>query len=367
MKIAYLALGEEWQNNSAGHSHSFSICQNLAKLGNDVELFIRGKGKPQAFGRLKVSFINLPKAGGRISGLKELKKLSEKLKNFEIIQERFSVNPLSVLARFGFKGKTILEANDPGVETWTGLRKIAYAPLIRLKLESCDAIITQTETIKKILKAQTKKPVFVISNAAAVKKASKRALEKARKEMKCKNGVVCAIFAGSFREWHGVRLIPKISRLVSGKKIRIVLIGNGELFEKVKSECKSIGNVRFLGAKPFEKIPELLQAADILIAPFVWNNKKFDFWWNPLKLFEYLAAGKPIVTTGFKEVRKIAKNAALYAKPEDIKEFARLLEKLAKNKNLRQRLGKKALQIARENTWEKKASETLKIYKKVLA
>jgi len=157
-------------------------------------------------------------------------------------------------------------------------------------------------------------------------------------------------------------LIPNLIETVKGYATH-----ERELFEKVKSECKSIGNVRFLGAKPFEKIPELLQAADILIAPFVWNNKKFDFWWNPLKLFEYLAAGKPIVTTGFKEVRKIAKNAALYAKPEDIKEFARLLEKLAKNKNLRQRLGKKALQIARENTWEKKASETLKIYKKVLA
>ena len=370
MKIAYLALGETWNSDMAGFSHAYSICRNLVGLGNEVELFIRGHGtEPRLGKKFSVSFVNLPKISklNLFAMNKEIKKISSKLDKFDLIHERFSVNPLSIIARNKFKGPIILEVNDPGIETWYGMKKIFFRPFIKAKFASCDAIITQTQTLKGLLKKQTSKPVFVVSNGAEMKSISGKEIEKARNETNCGKNDLCVLFVGTFRDWHGVHLIPEIARKFAGnKKVKFVLIGKGELFDEVKEKSRELGNAALLGSKPFERIPAFLKAADILIAPFVWTKKQGGFWWSPLKLYEYLAAGKPIVSTSFKEVRAIVDGACLLAKPDDLNDFTLKLNRLVKDKNLRNKLGKKGLMLAKKNSWKEKASETIKVYEKVL-
>jgi glycosyltransferase involved in cell wall biosynthesis len=76
-----------------------------------------------------------------------------------------------------------------------------------------------------------------------------------------------------------------------------VLIGRTkrDLAEVLKHD-----NIRFLGVKPFEQLPAYNRAFDVATIPFVINNLTESS--NPLKLFEYLASGLPVVSVDIPEV-----------------------------------------------------------------
>jgi glycosyltransferase involved in cell wall biosynthesis len=126
----------------------------------------------------------------------------------------------------------------------------------------------------------------------------------------------------------------------------------------------------FLGAVPYEDVPKYLLMSDILIAPFDTSNfpylEKSGFWWCPVKLFEYLAAGKPIVSFDFEEVKNIVGDAALLAKPGNLNQFNEYLDSLIKDESLREKLGSKGKEIAEQCSWQKRAEETVKVYEKVI-
>jgi glycosyltransferase involved in cell wall biosynthesis len=68
-------------------------------------------------------------------------------------------------------------------------------------------------------------------------------------------------------------------------------------------------NVHFLGKRPFSELPALLKAADACLAPYVLNE--LTQFISPLKVYEYLAAGKPIASTDLPEVRPLAEWVAI--------------------------------------------------------
>jgi len=76
-------------------------------------------------------------------------------------------------------------------------------------------------------------------------------------------------------------------------------------------------NVYLLGQKPYERVAEYMAAADVLIMP--WNQNEWIRACNPVKLKEYLAAGRPVVTTGFYELKhypdvtRVADGASAFA------------------------------------------------------
>ena len=77
--------------------------------------------------------------------------------------------------------------------------------------------------------------------------------------------------------------------------------------------------------------------------------------------------GKPVVSFDFDEVRKIIKNSGLLARVGDLSDFIDKLDYLINNKDEREKLGKHGRELAlREYDWEKRAEETVDVYKKVL-
>jgi len=79
----------------------------------------------------------------------------------------------------------------------------------------------------------------------------------------------------------------------------IVLIGKSAI-DMTKLTAQK--NIHFLGVKPFEDLPKYAKAFDVAIIPFKINKLTLNS--NPLKLLEYLAAGKPIVSVDIPEVAK---------------------------------------------------------------
>lgn len=75
----------------------------------------------------------------------------------------------------------------------------------------------------------------------------------------------------------------------------------------------TLPNVHFLGQKPYEEVADYMAASDVLIMP--WNRSEWIRVCNPIKLKEYLATGRPVVSTWFAEVDQYRPHVAVATEP----------------------------------------------------
>lgn len=105
------------------------------------------------------------------------------------------------------------------------------------------------------------------------------------------------LYVGSITYWLDLELIAELAGAVDAD---IYLIGQ----ESISLErLRSCPNVKILGARPFDSVPSYMQHADVAIIPFVTGELTAAI--SPLKLFEYCAAGTPVVSTYMEEVRQM--------------------------------------------------------------
>lgn len=114
------------------------------------------------------------------------------------------------------------------------------------------------------------------------------------------------------------------------------------------SRLKSLPNVHLLGKKDYQELPRYLKAFDVAVIPFKINDLTTGV--NPVKLYEYLAAGKPVVSSKLPEVLPFAPTVRLASSPE---EFVAQVEQALADDNpaaVAQRVA-----LAEENSWENRA------------
>jgi glycosyltransferase involved in cell wall biosynthesis len=126
-------------------------------------------------------------------------------------------------------------------------------------------------------------------------------------------------------------------------------------------------NMRMLGRVPHAEVPALLADADILLMPYgkrvtidgVGDTSQFC---SPLKLFEYLAAGKPIASTRTESIGEVLEHRsnALLIEAGDTDGWISALGELAIDGELRERLSRAALATARIHTWDRRVSRVLR-------
>lgn len=126
-----------------------------------------------------------------------------------------------------------------------------------------------------------------------------------------KPGELVAVFAGAFRAWHGaIHLAEAMQRLQRRGVSRIgaVFAGDGPELARVREAARGLDRVVFLGSVPHDRMPALLAAADIGVAPFdpdAHAPLSLGFYWSPLKVFEYMASGLPVVAPSIDGMRRI--------------------------------------------------------------
>lgn len=296
-------------------------------------------------------------------------KVYQKTKKFrpDIIHERFhSPNLFGVSIFKKLNTKRILEVNSPYVEDspYHGTLKRIIERDRETQFENCDAIITQTETLKKILEIVTDKPIYVVSNG--VNTDLFKPMKVDRKVVGLPEGVPLVCFSGSFQKWHGVHLIPEIIKRTNAW---FLLIGDGKEFERMKGMV--LRRTIFVNSVPYEQLPYYLNMADIFIAPF--DSEQFKYFdkycmfWNPMKCFEYMAIGKPTVYFDYPELHKIIGNHGLPATVGDLDDFIDKLQMLVDNSGVCGLIGESARKKALEYEWDRKALETIKVYNDVLS
>jgi len=144
-----------------------------------------------------------------------------------------------------------------------------------------------------------------------------------------------------------------------------IVVGDGDALSSVKSLAHQLGienNVRFLG---WIDDPDVyfryLSTADICVAPEPSN--KYNDHSTFVKIMEYMLAGKPIVAFDLPESRFSAEGAALYATPNDYRDFAAKLSTLMDNEALRLSMGKLGQQrVGTSLAWQYSVPGLLAVY-----
>jgi glycosyltransferase involved in cell wall biosynthesis len=171
---------------------------------------------------------------------------------------------------------------------------------------------------------------------------------------------VVAVFAGAFRSWHGAINLARAVRLLHSRgrqDIGAVFIGDGPELPAVRAEAAGLPSIVFTGAVPHERMPACLAAADIGVAPFDLDAHKpltLGFYWSPLKIFEYMASGLPVVAPAAGRIPQLVEGGVeglLYQPGAPVNGLADALERLA-DRALQRRLGAAARERAvRQYSW----------------
>jgi glycosyltransferase involved in cell wall biosynthesis len=127
-------------------------------------------------------------------------------------------------------------------------------------------------------------------------------------------GEIIVVFVGAFRKWHGaVHLVHAMRQLRARGRttVKAVLIGDGPELAAVREAAAGLDSVILTGALPHEAIPACLAAADVGVAPFDVTGHPalaIDFYWSPLKIFEYMASGLPVVVPRIPRLAEVVRD-----------------------------------------------------------
>lgn len=159
----------------------------------------------------------------------------------------------------------------------------------------------------------------------------------------------------------GIEILLKAIKAIYNCKL-LVVGGSPEdvdFYKKISSEYGISDRVIFTGFVSHRKVPLYLSAADILIAPFP-KTPHYEFYMSPMKIFEYMASGRPIIASDLESIREIlSDDCAVFVPPDDASALAKSIEKLLADKTNASRYASKALALISEHTWQKRAERIL--------
>jgi glycosyltransferase involved in cell wall biosynthesis len=171
---------------------------------------------------------------------------------------------------------------------------------------------------------------------------------------------ILCVFAGAFRPWHGaVQLASAMARLHASGEHRFgaVFIGDGPERAAVAQVAGNVPGVTFTGAIPHTMMPACLAAADIGVAPFDESRHpplQLGFYWSPLKVFEYMASGLPVVAPRLPRLKQLVthESEGLLYDPADFDGLVRSLRALV-DPDVRRTLGDAArARVVRDFSWD---------------
>ncbi|MBI4114508.1 MAG: glycosyltransferase family 4 protein, partial [Candidatus Niyogibacteria bacterium] len=183
----------------------------------------------------------------------------------------------------------------------------------------------------------------------------------ARKKLKLPQDQKIAMYAGQLFSWKGVETFIRASHYL--RHIAFYVIGGStkdraRLLKDVADARNK--NVYFIDQQPHEEMPRWLKAADVAVLPNTGKEDIARLYTSPMKLFEYMASGVPIVASRLPSIEEIIdEETAFFAEPDDPKSFADAIQEVFSHPEISKQKGEEAQKKASQYTWDARAKEII--------
>lgn len=345
MRVVYVCAdrGIPLLGDKGASVHLRSLASALARRGNQVTLACRNvEGQNPAPSGVRVE--RIPDEGDR--GGDRLGSLCREVRA-EVVLERYSLSSGPARVAADVLGvPQVLEINAPlvdeaaryrgltEVERWRGWEGAVFGGADRLI-----AVSTGVKAHIEHLDVAASR-VTVIHNGVDVDRFHDADGSAVRARHNLGDATVVG-FSGSLKPWHGVdALLEAFAKLPSATRLLIAGDGPEGLALRRLADVLGIADrTVFSGAVPHDRMPEYLAAMDVGVAPY---EAQSDFYFSPLKVVEYLAAGLALVTTEQGDLGEMVGDAGLLVPPGDTPLLAAALGELCGDPARRRSLGEAA-------------------------
>lgn len=154
----------------------------------------------------------------------------------------------------------------------------------------------------------------------------------------------------------------KLLKKYSGLFLLIVGVNKAEitkLEEIIKKEKIPKENYELVLFVPHKEMPQYLKSADALVMNYP-STEHYSLYMSPVKMFDYMASGIPIVASDLPSVREVLNQEnAVLIKPDDLESLIMGIEELVQDLNKGARISSQALQDVKKYEWEKRAEKIL--------
>ncbi len=288
---------------------------------------------------------------------------------FDFVYERFSLWSFAgmLLARtYGAPG--LLEVNAPLIEEQAAHRGLVDRPaaerIAQRAFTDASALLAVSDGVAVWLRARGASPAAIHVVPNGVDPARFPAALPPAWHWPEGGRAFTIGFVGSLKPWHGVPvLIQAFARLRQRvAEARLLIVGEGPDRAALEKQARSLAMescVHFTGGVPPETIPGLLAAMDVAVAPY---PPLAGFYFSPLKVYEYMAAGRAVVASGIGQLSQLIRHGenGLLCQPGNAAELAGQLAQLHGDAQARARLGVAARKTALDNyTWDHVAGRIL--------
>jgi glycosyltransferase involved in cell wall biosynthesis len=345
--------------------HVQEVLRQLVRRGAEVVLVCARTDGPPPADLTGVRVVPLPRSRSRELARRELDLLAAdaglgpllaRHGPFDLVYERYSLWSRGAMAYARSTGTPgVLEVNAPLPEEQAAHRglvhRAAALEVLGSVLGQADAVVCVSEPVAAWARrhAPTRARLHVVPNGVDLDRVTPGP-EPA--------GPFTVGFVGTLKPWHGVDVLVRAASLVTD--VRLLLVGDGpqrEAIEELAGRLGTSDRVEVTGAVPPVAVPEHLHRMHAAAAPY----PTADGYFSPLKVFEYLAAGLPVVASRAGQLPALLTDRAdaLLVPPGDVAALAGAVRLLRDDPALRARLGQAARTTAGGHSWAAAVSRIL--------
>jgi glycosyltransferase involved in cell wall biosynthesis len=336
---------------------------DLSKV-NVQAIFRVGKQIEERF-PIQVDFLN-----------RQTEKTLDLLGPFDCIYERYSLwstGAMSFAKKNGIPG--VLEVNAPLIEEEQTHRGLVYEDIAREceRKAFCDAslIIGVSDEVCDYVRTKTdgndRRMIKTIPNGINPKRFSQMPQLKSQFH---DSDFLTVGFVGSLKPWHGIETLINafgVLRKIYGH-LRLLIVGDGPEKAQIVDKISRMGlreSVELTGAVPPDQIPKYLGRMDIAVAPYPQMD---HFYFSPLKVYEYMAAGLPVVASEIGQLKGLIgpDNNGVFFEPGNSSSLVQSLIRLIEDPDLCRLMGQNAQQeMFSRYTWDHVAEEIIQSVAKI--
>lgn len=362
MRLCYLAL-EAPRQGSASYTHVSEIVKGLARCGWQVDLVA-----PQGAGEWE-----RPGLAARIKEYLALQlRLALRLRRYDFLYVRghFLALPIA-LAAWVLRVPIVHEINGPYDDVFVSYPSaLRYRRLLegmqRLQYRLADGLAAVTEGLSAWARNEAGgRPVRLIPNGADTDLFTSEAVAASGLPERY------VIFFGGFAKWHGIEImLEAVERPEWPAGVHLVLVGDGAEAAAVAAAAKRLSSLHWLGRRDPRELPGLIVLALAALVPITDPSGRSRTGLAPLKLFEALACGVPVIASDFPGQAEFvrAERCGLVFPSGDAAGLARCVAELAADPASSRQMGRRGQEaVRRDHSWERLAKDLDEFLTSILA